>query len=161
MIRFEGCIVVVSHDRYFLNRICNGILAFEDNGQLYFSEGNYDYYLEKRDKRIGDQTLPELKEKKEDTRVKEKKKKLTWKEQKELESIEEEIMNAEKEVDRIEQLFLLPDFYKVYAMQVNQLNAELESAKERVKSLYDRWGVLEQLSRGTLTENLYNLRVLI
>lgn len=149
MIRFEGCIVVVSHDRYFLNRICNGILAFEDNGQLYFSEGNYDYYLEKRDKRIGDQTLPELKEKKEDTRVKEKKKKLTWKEQKELESIEEEIMNAEKEVDRIEQLFLLPDFYKVYAMQVNQLNAELESAKERVKSLYDRWGVLEQLSRGT------------
>ena len=58
-------------------------------------------------------------------------------------------MNAEKEVDRIEQLFLLPDFYKVYAMQVNQLNAELESAKERVKSLYDRWGVLEQLSRGT------------
>jgi ATP-binding cassette subfamily F protein uup len=143
---FEGCVVVVSHDRYFLNRICNGILAFEGNERSYISEGNYDYYIEKRDLRLKDLNVPEQKEKKGDTRVKEKKKKLTWKEQKELETIEEEIINAEKEVDRIEQLFLLPDFYKKYALQVNHLNMEMESAKEKVKHLYERWDILEKLS---------------
>ena len=147
LMAFKGCVVIVSHDRYFLNRICNGILAFEGNGILHFSEGNYDYYIEKRNLRFKDQSAPEEKEKKADTRMKAKIKKLSWKEQKELESIEEEILKAEKEVEKIEQLFLLPDFYKKYALQVNQLNTELESAKEKVKYLYERWGILEQLSR--------------
>lgn len=149
---FEGCVVIVSHDRYFLNRVCNGILAFEGSGKVHFSEGNYDYYIEKRDLRLKDQTGSEQKEKKADTRVKEKRKKLTWKEQKELESIEEEIIKAEKEVDRIEQLFQLPDFYKKYALQVNQLNIEMESAKETVKRLYERWETLDRLSRELSAE---------
>ncbi len=51
LIGFEGCLIIVSHDRYFLNRVCNGILAFEGNGKIHFSEGDYDYYLEKRKKR--------------------------------------------------------------------------------------------------------------
>ena len=146
LMAFKGCVVIVSHDRYFLNRVCNGILAFEGNGVLHFSEGNYDYYIEKRNLRFKDQSVQEEKEKKADSRIKVKIKKLSWKDQKELESIEEEILKAEKEVDRIEQLFLLPDFYKTYALQVNQINSELESAKEKVKYLYDRWAVLEQLS---------------
>jgi ABC transport system ATP-binding/permease protein len=143
---FQGCVVIVSHDRYFLNRVCNGILAFEDNGILHFSEGNYDYYIEKINLRLKDQSAPEEKEKKIDPRVKPKTKKLSWKEQKELDSIEDEILNAEKEVDRIEQLFLLPDFYKVYALQVNQLISELNSAKVKVSRLYERWTILEQQS---------------
>jgi ATP-binding cassette subfamily F protein uup len=147
LMAFKGCVVIVSHDRYFLNRICNGILAFEGNGTLHFSEGNYDYYIEKRNLRFKDQFIQEEKEKKADTRIKVKAKKLSWKEKKELDSIEGEILEAEKEVDRIEQLFLLPDFYKIYALQINQINLELESAKEKVKYLYDRWGILEQLSR--------------
>src|ERR1035437_5438881 len=151
LMAFKGCVVIVSHDRYFLNRICNGILAFEGNGILHFSEGNYDFYIEKRNLRLTDQLVSEQKDKKADTRIKGKSKKLSWKEQKELDSIEEEILNAEKEVDRIEQLFLAPDFYQKYARQVNQLNSELESAKEKVKYLYERWGILEQLSRESLT----------
>jgi ATP-binding cassette subfamily F protein uup len=151
LMAFKGCVVIVSHDRYFLNRICNGILAFEGNGILHFSEGNYDYYIEKRNLRLKDQSTQEEKERKVDNRIKAKIKKLSWKEQKELDSIEEEILNAEKEVDRVEQLFLLPDFYKIYALQVNQLNSELESAKEKIKYLYERWGILEQLSRESST----------
>jgi ATP-binding cassette subfamily F protein uup len=151
LMAFKGCVVIVSHDRYFLNRICNGILAFEGNGILHFSEGNYDYYIEKRNLRLKDQSTQEEKERKVDNRIKAKIKKLSWKEQKELDSIEEEILNAEKEVDRVEQLFLLPDFYKIYALQVNQLNSELESAKEKIKYLYERWGILEQLSHESST----------
>jgi ATP-binding cassette subfamily F protein uup len=151
LMAFKGCVVIVSHDRYFLNRVCNGILAFEGNGNLHFSEGNYDYYIEKRNLRFKDISAPEEKEKKTDARLKVKTKKLSWKEQKELDSIEEEILKAEKEVDRIEQLFLLPDFYKTYATNVNQLNSDLESAKKKVIYLYERWGILEELSGNSFT----------
>ena len=44
--------VVVSHDRYFLNRVCTGILAFVGEGRVAYSEGNYDYYLEKRQRAL-------------------------------------------------------------------------------------------------------------
>ena len=57
LIGFDGCIIVVSHDRYFLNRVCTGILAIEEEGETYFSEGDYDYYLEKRKLRIRRRTL--------------------------------------------------------------------------------------------------------
>ncbi|MDP4116905.1 MAG: ATP-binding cassette domain-containing protein, partial [Bacteroidota bacterium] len=87
LIAFSGCVIVISHDRYFLNRVCNGILAFEDNSQLYFSEGNYDDYIDKYKQRIKDTEPAELKEKKQDTRIKSNKKKLSYKEQKELEAI--------------------------------------------------------------------------
>ena len=52
LIAFDGCVIVVSHDRYFLNRVCSGILAFEGNGEIYFSEGDYDYYIEKQNVRL-------------------------------------------------------------------------------------------------------------
>lgn len=51
---FGGCAVVISHDRWFLDRICTHILAFEGNSQVYFFEGNYTEYEENRKKRLGD-----------------------------------------------------------------------------------------------------------
>ncbi|WP_028298263.1 energy-dependent translational throttle protein EttA [Olivibacter sitiensis] len=51
---FGGCAVVISHDRWFLDRICTHILAFEGNSQVYFFEGNYSEYEENRKKRLGD-----------------------------------------------------------------------------------------------------------
>lgn len=51
---FGGCAVVISHDRWFLDRICTHILAFEGDSQVYFFEGNYSDYEENRKKRLGD-----------------------------------------------------------------------------------------------------------
>jgi sulfate-transporting ATPase len=51
---FAGCAVVISHDRWFLDRICTHILAFEGDSQVYFYEGNYSDYEENRKKRLGD-----------------------------------------------------------------------------------------------------------
>ncbi len=61
---FGGCAVVISHDRWFLDRICTHILAFEGNSQVYFFEGNYSDYEENRKKRLGDVTPHRLKYKK-------------------------------------------------------------------------------------------------
>jgi ATPase subunit of ABC transporter with duplicated ATPase domains len=51
---FGGCAVIISHDRWFLDRICTHILAFEGDSQVYFFEGNYSDYEENRKKRLGD-----------------------------------------------------------------------------------------------------------
>ena len=53
---FAGCAVVISHDRWFLDRICTHILAFEGDSQVYFFEGGYSEYEENRKKRLGDDT---------------------------------------------------------------------------------------------------------
>ena len=51
---FAGCAVVISHDRWFLDRICTHILAFEGDSQVYFFEGGYSDYEENKKKRLGD-----------------------------------------------------------------------------------------------------------
>ena len=53
---FAGCVVVISHDRWFLDRVCTHILAFEGDSQVYFFEGSYSEYEENRKKRLGDDT---------------------------------------------------------------------------------------------------------
>ena len=145
LLAFAGCAVVVSHDRYFLNRVCNGILAFEGNEDVYFSEGNYDYYIEKKKERLKTKNADSKKNKKEDSRVKQKIKKLTWKEKKELETIEENIILSEENVKRIEDIFSSPDFYEKYAEKTNELNHELNEAKQKVSILYARWEELEHI----------------
>lgn len=53
---FAGCAVIISHDRWFLDRVCTHILAFEGDSQVYFFEGSYSEYEENRKKRMGDTT---------------------------------------------------------------------------------------------------------
>ena len=141
--RFDGCVIVVSHDRYFLNRVCNGILAFEGKESVYFSEGDYDYYIEKRKARLQNEDDNRPKIEKKDTRSKPVVKKLKWSEAKELNEIEEKITAAESEVERLESLFSLPDFYQKYGDKIIELNNQLEQAKIHVHNLYARWDELE------------------
>lgn len=61
---FGGCAVVISHDRWFLDRICTHILAFEGNSEVYSFEGNYSDYEENRKKRLGDIAPKRIKYKK-------------------------------------------------------------------------------------------------
>jgi sulfate-transporting ATPase len=61
---FGGCAVIISHDRWFLDRVCTHILAFEGNSQVYFFEGNYSEYEENHKKRVGDVTPKRIRYKK-------------------------------------------------------------------------------------------------
>lgn len=61
---FAGCAVVISHDRWFLDRICTHILAFEGNSQVYFFEGGYTEYEENKKKRLGDKAPERIRYKK-------------------------------------------------------------------------------------------------
>ncbi len=154
LIAFPGVVCVVSHDRYFLNRVCTDILAFEGDGKIHHSVGDYDYYLEKKQRAAAEAarvnaailaTNKSAQEAAKNAAPKSKPRKLSFKEQRELEGIEAQILAVEEEIARIEALFASPDFHRTHATQTNQLMAELAAAKEKSAQLYQRWEELESL----------------
>jgi ATP-binding cassette subfamily F protein uup len=154
LIAFPGVVCVVSHDRYFLNRVCTDILAFEGDGRIQHSVGDYDYYLEKKqraEKEAARQSAAFLaaaktaKAPQSTTPNAAKPRKLSFKEQRELDGIEAQIHAVEAEVARIENLFADPEFFRKHAAQVNQLTTELDAAKDNVTKLYARWEELEAI----------------
>ncbi len=147
LIAFEGSVLVVSHDRYFLDRICNQMIVFEGDGKVSITAGNYEYYMELRKRRA---VVPAIEPEKVTTAAKAKQsaatqpRKLKYKEQQELAGMEEAILAAEQEVARLEAVFASPDFYKLHAQHAEH-QAELDAAKARVATLYARWEELEAI----------------
>jgi ATP-binding cassette subfamily F protein uup len=150
LVAFPGVVLVVSHDRYFLNRVCTDILAFEGDGRIAHSVGDYDYYLEKR-KRAVEQAKAWESESKSITKqaaapVKgPKPRKLSFKETRELEGMEAQIQAVEAEIARIEGLFASPEFHRTHATQTNELTTQLAEAKENLTKLFARWEELEAI----------------
>ena len=146
---YPGCVLLVSHDRYFLNRVCTGVLSFDGGGEIFYTPGDYDYAVEKRKERESARLEAEVPVKKPVTvpvpEKKDKPRKLTWKEQRELEGMEEAILAAEAEVAELEAIFSSPDFYARYGSQSGELQGKLERAKEEVARLYSRWEELSEI----------------
>lgn len=57
MLEFGGCVIVVSHDRYFLDRLCTHILAYEGEGQVNFFQGNYQEYVDWKKTQSGSDSI--------------------------------------------------------------------------------------------------------
>ena len=153
LIAFPGVVVVGSHDRYFLNRVCTAILAFEGDGRIQYSEGNYDYYLEKK-ARATVTTASFVRAEKTSSAKPEPKtgkpKKLTFKEERELEGMEATILEAEENIKRLEAVFLEPDFHRKHGDRLLEIQSELETAKAKLSQLYTRWEELEAIRDQTL-----------
>jgi ATP-binding cassette subfamily F protein uup len=145
LVAFGGSVIVVSHDRYFLNRVCTAILAFEGEGVLRHSVGNYDYYLEKRLEE-GKPVAAEPPKPTPQQKSASKPRKLKWKEERELEGMEAAILAAENEVARLEALFAEPDFYTAHAAELSRFEAELRAARDEVARLYARWAELGEVA---------------
>jgi ATP-binding cassette subfamily F protein uup len=145
LVAFGGSVIVVSHDRYFLNRVCTAILAFEGDGVLRYGVGNYDYHLEKRSEAARAINIEPVKSGP-SPQPAAKPRKLKWKEERELEGMEAVILAAENDVARIEALFAEPDFYTTHATDYAKFEAELRNARDEVARLYSRWAVLGEVA---------------
>jgi ATP-binding cassette subfamily F protein uup len=148
LIDFSGTVIVVSHDRYFLNRVATAILAFEGDAAVRYAVGNYDYYLEKRAEEQGIlQAKPAgpTANLKPVAPVANRPRKLKWKEERELETIEAVILEAEDKVTNLEKTFADPDFYQKHGKNYAALETDLKTARERVTELYRRWEELERI----------------
>jgi ATP-binding cassette subfamily F protein uup len=149
LVRFKGCALVVSHDRYFLNRVATAILAFEGDGRITYSIGSYDRYLERQEVQAQPATRPA----REEPAVRQEKpaaRKLSYKEGKELENISAEIETAEAEVARLEALLQDPMLYSERGDEVPALLEQLDGAKQGVERLYERWQELEAIREQAL-----------
>ncbi len=151
LLAFTGVVLVVSHDRYFLNRVCTGILAFEGEGRIAWSVGNYDEYWERRQRqRLAASPAPDsaptpAAQKPNPAAPRERPRKLSYKETRELEGMEGEILNVEERIAEIEALFADPGFHAQHGDQAQALHDEAEAARETLERLYARWEELEKI----------------
>ncbi|MBE6366437.1 MAG: ABC-F family ATP-binding cassette domain-containing protein [Lentisphaerae bacterium] len=139
---YDGTILLVSHDRYFLNRICDGIIGLDGSGKVFYTPGDYDYYLQKRPAAAVEEKKPAEKPVTAPppaAAISEKPKKLSFKEQTEFKRLEEAIPQLEARISEIEGIFQDPDFFNKYGSQSNELNTELEKLKSELDQASERW----------------------
>ncbi len=145
LINFKGCVIIVSHDRYFLNRICTDMFIFDETPKIKHLLGNYNDYIEKV-ATFAEKTKNENKKKNVAKSANTSKKhKLTWKEKNEFENMEENITKKETRIEELEQIFTTSDFYSKYKDTVTQLENELKDLKTTLEKLYSRWEELEAI----------------
>ena len=148
LISFTGTSVVVSHDRYFLDRVCDRVIVFEGEGLVTVNEGNYSYYREKRRQREAPRSSSRPSVPKSRPASPEKESappKLKWKEERELESMEETILEAEETLAEVEAKLANPRFFVDEPEEAAALANGLEKRKAAIQELYDRWAQLESI----------------
>lgn len=145
---FEGIVIIVSHDRYFLDRTVRRIFAFEGNGKIRQYEGGYtDYSIKCREQNDAGE---EIKTEKENIKTKEKYKpqrekklKFSYQEQKEYETIEEAVAALEEKISQIEKDM---ERYATDFIELNKLVQEKEMTENQLQEKMDRWMYLEELN---------------
>lgn len=146
LLQFSGCVVAVSHDRYFLDKISEHIFAFEGNGRIKDYPGNYTQYLSERKKKeaLQKKQNPPIKKEPETvvSRNKPEKKKLTYKEQKELENIELTLKQSQQKKQELENKLTDPNTdnqeRNTIAICLHQLNEEIDILELRWLELQEK-----------------------
>ena len=144
---YIGVVVVVSHDRYFLDRVCNKIFAYEGNGEIVTYNGNYSDYSIKVELKKANKETEVKKEKKENAqRVRERdsRPKFSFKEQKEYEEISSVIENLENEIANVDKL--MQENSASYS-KLQELMTEKEKLEEELLYKYERYEYLEDLAQ--------------
>ena len=144
---YEGTILYVSHDRYFINKTATRILDLDQNNVINYI-GNYDYYLEKKNT-SGNETLTAEKKNTEESISK-----LDWKQQKEqlaqVRKLENEFKRVEETISKLEERSGVLDYEM--ALPENAVNvpvlqsflSEKESIQKELEELYLRWDALSE-----------------
>ena len=149
--RFDGIIIIVSHDRYFLDRTVNRIFSFEGEGEIRQFEGGYsDYLIRKELEAVPEEKVSAGKAEKADKdankdawKQHEKKIRFTYKEQKEFESIDDDIAELEGQIEKLDQEIAQN---VTNSARLNDLLKEKEQAEQALDEKMDRWVYLNDLN---------------
>lgn len=144
---FPGCLLVVTHDRFFLDRIATGILHFSGNQQVSYSVGNYEDFLHLHTLQLQKERL----EAKAEATVKtveapvanRKRSGLSYRERQELETLEEQIMIAEERQGELQQLLCDPAQLAGDHERLAAVTREFTELEARITTLFERWEELE------------------
>lgn len=157
---YDGIVVMVSHDRYFLDRIATRIFAFEGDGKITQYEGGYTDYMNKRPQEMNEtsslgvkndaKNSSEVKKDSRETWGHQKKVKFTFKEQKEYETIEADIEKLENEIAQLDaEMAKNASNYG----KLNALSQEKEAKEEILMEKMERWEYLENIAVQIAEQN--------
>lgn len=149
---FDGIVITVSHDRYFLDRVVRRIFSFEGNGLIEQYEGGYtDYINKKKDKEQVTQknsdkvkSKSENKAEKESYKTRNKKLKFSYNEQREYETIEDDIAQLEEKLSRLEDEM---NKNATNSVKLKEIMEEKEETENLLMEKMDRWEYLEELAK--------------
>ena len=141
LLNFQGSLIIVSHDRYFMDRIVDHVLAFEGEGKIKDFTGNFSEYRESKKSEKVEVKKEVISTPEEAITVKaQPKKKLSFKEQRELEEIEKNMPKLEKQRNEILEKLNNETDYEIIA----KLSAELETISEELEMIELRWLELQE-----------------
>ena len=146
---FLGIVITVSHDRYFLDNIADRIFAFEADGKLVQYEGGYTDYLEAKERKNGTvvREAEESAKKKADRKNWKKdapeKLKFTYKEQKEYETIDDEIASLEQKIEELDEQMMQ---YATNSAKLSEITEQKEAAEAALEEKMERWVYLNDLA---------------
>ncbi|MBL9132078.1 MAG: ABC-F family ATP-binding cassette domain-containing protein [Verrucomicrobiaceae bacterium] len=150
ILAYNGCVLVVSHDRYFLDRVCDRLIAFEGHGRIHECAGNYSYYQEKRaQKAAAEAALLQAPVKKDKPVSAEKPRKMTNREIRELSELEAQIAAAETEIAEMEAELSNPETFVKLGAATNDYIAKLDAKKAALDAKFTRWAELEEIKAAT------------
>lgn len=152
LVNYDGCVLMVTHDRFFLDKVSTGILSFEGEGLLRYTEGNYAVYQErlKTERKDPAKQLPERSAQdgptsagKEKPPNAKKRKGLSYKEKRELESIEEQIEQLETRKKELETFLANPAAHAAEKGSLEAWSTEFAEIETDLQEKMDLWEVLE------------------
>lgn len=145
LLQFPGCVVIVSHDRYFMDKLVDHLFVFEGNGKIRDYNGNYTEYREWKKSQPTEKpaVAQEVKEKKQKTRPDEDRPKLSYLERKEFSRLEKEIEQHESRKAEIMQKFNDPN---LSADEIQKLSSELGEINRHLEEKEMRWLELSEMA---------------
>jgi ATP-binding cassette subfamily F protein uup len=147
---YPGCVLLVTHDRFFLDKVATGLIVFEGNGALRRHAGGYDLYRRLREQREAEAAaaaVPARERKAAPAAPRPSvERKLSYKERKELDAMEAAITAAEARKEACSARLADPALYTLPQDEVQRATADFRDASDAVDALYARWAELEELA---------------
>ncbi|MFQ6759627.1 MAG: ATP-binding cassette domain-containing protein [Deltaproteobacteria bacterium] len=149
LLDYQGTLLLVSHDRAFLNNVVTSTLVFEGEGRVEEYAGGYDDWLVQRGQTPAPAAKPEKSEKKETVPPKKAAaKKLSYKEERELEALPSRLEEMEAKLEELHQQLGDPALYQKDPSAIPQIQKQLEALEQELKKAYGRWEALEAVKAG-------------
>mgnify|MGYP000636874013 CR=1 FL=1 len=142
---YQGTLLLVSHDRAFLNNVVTSTLVLEGEGRVHEYDGGYDDYLRQKGKAEAAAAQPvEKAPKKRPSQPAVRK--LTWKEERELEALPQKIEQLETEQSELHAAMAAPEFYKQDQAEITKTASRVEEIAAELETLMERWEELESIA---------------
>lgn len=147
---YEGTMLLVSHDRDFINNVVTSTIVFEGEGKVREYVGGYDDWLRQRAQQQTSSASSNKAGQKSESKAKPRKKsaKLSYKDQRELDQLPAEIAQFEGQIEKLHKEMASPDFYQQSKEQIADANAQLEQLEATLEQRFERWEELEAMKEA-------------